>query len=267
MPLGEGVTRLRMPVGELTQVSRSKKRGNLPQIRLNPDLDHDVIRDVLTKNRRAHIAGIFPEDVAKALYECLHKDVPWSIAFNNGETTYDMDQAQLDAIPEVDRLKLSSGIAAQANSKFQFIFQNYRVDEAIMAGKNKNLFVHRYYKFLNSEAFKSFIRYVSDVEEIDFIDAQATKYVHGHFLTCHDDVNHEKGRRLAMVLNLTPSWNSDWGGLLQFHDREGHIEEAFAPSFNALNLMYVGQDHSVSYVTPFAGFPRLSVTGWVRDHA
>ncbi len=247
-------------------MSKNSKTGRQLEIHLNPDLDRDVIRDVLTQNRRAHIPGIFPDDVAAALYNCLRRDVPWSVAFNNGDTTYDMDEAKLKAITEVDRLKLSAGIAAQANSKFQFIFQNYRVDDAIKRGENSRSYIHRYHEFLNGEEFKTFIRYISDVDEIDFIDAQATKYVHGHFLTRHDDLNHEKGRRLAMVLNLTPSWNTDWGGLLQFHDDDGHIAEAFAPTFNALNLLYVGQAHSVSYVTPFAGYPRLAITGWVRDH-
>lgn len=193
--------------------------------------------------------------------------MPWSVTFNNGDTVHDMTSSQLDVVTEVDRLKLSAGIAAQANGQFQFIFQNYRVDEAVKRGENTKIFLHRYHEFLNGDEFKAFIRYISDVDEIDFVDAQATKYVHGHFLTRHDDLNQEKARRLAMILNLTPSWNTDWGGLLQFHEPDGHISEAFAPGFNALNLLYVGQAHSVSYVTPFAGYPRLSITGWVRDHS
>lgn len=248
-------------------MSQSKLKDRQLAIHLNPDLDYDLIREVLTQNRRAHIPGIFPDDVAAALYNCLRQEVPWSVAFNNGDTTYDMDEDQIAALSEVDRLKLSAGIAAQANSQFQFIFQNYRVDDAIKRGEGADNYLHRYHEFLNGDEFRTFIRYISDVEEIDFVDAQATKYGHGHFLTRHDDLNAEKGRRLAMILNLTPSWNTDWGGLLQFHDEDGHIAEAFAPTFNALNLLYVGQAHSVSYVTPFAGYPRLSITGWVRDHS
>ena len=36
------------------------------------------------------------------------------------------------------------------------------------------------------------------------------------------------------------------------------------PTFNALNLFAVPQLHSVSFVPPFAGALRFSVTGWLR---
>jgi SM-20-related protein len=236
------------------------------EITLNADLDFDAIRKGLTKNRRAHIPGIYPDEVVTALYDCLRHDVPWTVSFNSGDNNYDLEAAQIEAMPQLDRLKLSDGIAAQANKDFTYIFHNYRVDEAIERGENNALFLHRYYEFINSDEYKNFIRYITDIKEIDFIDAQATKYVHGHFLTKHDDLNQVKGRRLAMILNLTPDWNADWGGLLQFHDDDGHISEALSPMFNALNFLYVGEQHSVSYVTPFAGTPRYSITGWVREH-
>jgi Rps23 Pro-64 3,4-dihydroxylase Tpa1-like proline 4-hydroxylase len=37
-----------------------------------------------------------------------------------------------------------------------------------------------------------------------------------------------------------------------------------SPRFNALHLFKVPQRHSVSLVAPFAGAPRLSITGWLR---
>jgi SM-20-related protein len=65
-------------------------------------------------------------------------------------------------------------------------------------------------------------------------------------------------------MNFTPAWKSDWGGLLQFIDEDGHVAEAYAPAFNALNILRVPQKHAVSYVTPFAGAGRYSITGWLR---
>jgi SM-20-related protein len=37
-------------------------------------------------------------------------------------------------------------------------------------------------------------------------------------------------------------------------------------AMGALRLFAVPKLHSVSYVTPFAPEPRLSVTGWLRSH-
>lgn len=49
-----------------------------------------------------------------------------------------------------------------------------------------------------------------------------------------------------------------------FH-RDGVRVEALAPGFNCLDLFAVPQMHSVSQVTHAACFPRLSVTGWMRN--
>ena len=60
------------------------------------------------------------------------------------------------------------------------------------------------------------------------------------------------------------AWRAEWGGLLLFKDDAGEVVEAFTPGFNVLNVFRVPQAHAVSMVTPFAGAPRLSITGWWR---
>jgi len=96
------------------------------------------------------------------------------------------------------------------------------------------------------------------------VDGQATQYLPGHFLTSHDDAVAGKNRVAAYVLSLTPGWRIEWGGLLQFHDGDGDVGLALAPRFNAMHLLRVPQVHSVSFVAPYAGTPRVSVTGWLR---
>ncbi len=100
--------------------------------------------------------------------------------------------------------------------------------------------------------------------DIKFADAQLTKFSKGDFLTVHDDDVAGKNRRAAYVLNLTPQWRTDWGGMLQFHDQRGHISGAYTPCFNALNVFSVPQPHSVSQISTFAPCSRYSITGWLR---
>jgi Rps23 Pro-64 3,4-dihydroxylase Tpa1-like proline 4-hydroxylase len=50
-----------------------------------------------------------------------------------------------------------------------------------------------------------------------------------------------------------------------FHSASGHVEQAFTPRFNALNIFKVPQLHSVSFVAPFVPFRRYAVTGWLRS--
>jgi SM-20-related protein len=66
------------------------------------------------------------------------------------------------------------------------------------------------------------------------------------------------------VLNLTPGWRAEWGGLLLFHDADGHVAEAYAPKFNTLNIFRVPQWHSVSQVASYVDQDRLAITGWIR---
>ncbi len=67
------------------------------------------------------------------------------------------------------------------------------------------------------------------------------------------------------MLNLTPRWRADWGGLLLFTDEDGHVAEGYTPAFDALNLLRTPPPHRVSGVASFAPAPRLSITGWVRS--
>jgi Rps23 Pro-64 3,4-dihydroxylase Tpa1-like proline 4-hydroxylase len=118
--------------------------------------------------------------------------------------------------------------------------------------------------FANSEAFLGPMREITGEPRIAFADAQVTRYRRGHFLTAHDDGIEGKNRYFAYVLNLSPRWKIEWGGLLMFHGDDGHVAEAFLPNFNSLNLLKVPALHSVSQVSLFAGDDRLAITGWLR---
>ena len=73
-----------------------------------------------------------------------------------------------------------------------------------------------------------------------------------------------KGRIAAYVLNLTPQWRPEWGGLLLFPGSDGAQAEAFVPGFNRLSLLRVPQQHCVTEVSRAAAFRRYAITGWLR---
>jgi Rps23 Pro-64 3,4-dihydroxylase Tpa1-like proline 4-hydroxylase len=75
-----------------------------------------------------------------------------------------------------------------------------------------------------------------------------------------------RGRRVAYVLNLTAQeWRPQWGGYLNFFDKNWDVELAIRPRFNSLNLLAVPQWHSVSEVTAIAPVARYAITGWGRN--
>lgn len=115
---------------------------------------------------------------------------------------------------------------------------------------------------LNSEDCLAKIRNLSSNSDINYANMQVTRFSPGQFLARHNDVVDAESRRVAYVINHSPKWHPDWGGILQFFDQEGETTESWCPKFNALSLFDVKNVHSVSYVTPFAKTSRYSITGW-----
>ena len=79
---------------------------------------------------------------------------------------------------------------------------------------------------------------------------------------CRRNEEASEQRRYAFVINLSPDWRPDWGGQLQFLDREGLVLHTYLPRWNSLSLFRVPQRHQVTFVTPWAAAPRHAITGW-----
>lgn len=237
----------------------------LPAFALNDRLDKDELRQAFRLNDRLHIRDFLREDCAERLHKCLVEEVPWEVAFMRDGETMVADAVAYENLPPQQKAQLLQEIMTTAREDFQFFYDSYRIDVAIKAGVGDHLYLHRFYDFMNSEELLSFMRYITGMKTMALADGQATRYRPGSFLTDHNDYDVNKGRLCAYVMNLTPNWRPDWGGILNFFDKSGNVIEGFTPRWNTINLLRVPQSHSVSYVPPFAGGHRLSVTGWLRD--
>lgn len=226
------------------------------------DLAADCAK-VFAKTGRIHIPGALDEPSAVALHAAL-KTADYTLVVNSGDNVFDLApaaRAKTGAEAEAELIRIA---AANGRGGFQFVFESIRLSEAGEPYAGEPALLGDLTRFLNSEPFLAFARQVTGDTTIAYADAQATRYRPGHFLTAHDDLNAGKKRRAAFVLNLTPNWKADWGGLLNFIDEDGHVAEGYTPAWNALNILRVPQLHHVSYVNPLAGEDRLSITGWLR---
>ena len=235
------------------------------QIRLNPALDILTLKKTFAEQRRIHIPKILTEDSAERIHRCLTNDVDWHLVFNEGDKTHTLYPEQVKAMTEEHKQKVRQIVLSQARKGFQFLYSDYNIYDYYLNGKNMDHFLHRFHEFVNSDTFLSFIRELSGFETITFADSQATAYGPGHFLTLHHDQAAGKNRKLAYVFNFTRTWQLDWGGILQFLNKDGNVENGFVPTFNALNMFEVPQDHAVSYVAPYCLAIRYSITGWLRE--
>lgn len=237
------------------------------EIQFNPDLDIAALAASFADKGRVQVRDVFVPACADEIYRCLLQDVPWSLAYNEGEKNHLIPVAEFRATAPEEQAKTLQQIIARAGKEFQFSYLSYMMIDAYIEERDLHLIpLHTMVEFLNTPSNLDVIREITGIPEIKKGEAQATCYHPNQFLTLHqDDVTEESGRLVAFVFNFTKNWNPDWGGYLQFYDAHGNIAEAFKPDYNVLNMLRVPQDHSVSFVTPFAGAPRLSITGWFRD--
>jgi hypothetical protein len=222
---------------------------------LNPTLDRGGLSSEFRRKGRVHIQNVLTSSAAERLNRCLVKETKWSVTFNQGADFLDVAYGTLE-----ERSQLALGAMRRA-SGFQYVFDNHRLSRDGEPYPEPAHYFARIVDFLNSRPVLAFVRGVTGLDDIAWADAQATLYRPGDFLTLHDDRTGGHKRQAAYVLNLTPVWRAEWGGILQFLDEAGHIDEGYVPAFNALNLFRVPMLHSVSQVAIFGGL-RYSVTGW-----
>lgn len=232
---------------------------------LNPQLDCATLAQQFARNGRIHIPNILTDAAAQRLFMALQRETPWGLIFNEGQRSREVSSVS----PQEYERMLGAAIT-RAHSSFQFIYYFYRLLTDRKVHPAPGQYLNKLAGFLVSEPLLEFVRQVTGQQAIAWASSTATLYRPLNFLTIHDDNDSERpqgGKRLvAYVLNMTPRWNPDWGGALQFFDRRDHIEESYLPAFNALNLFLVPKFHSVGQVAAFGG-ERYGISGWFEADA
>ena len=229
-------------------------RGSPPlDLRIAPDLIGGRLRPHFEKTRRLHLPGFLVPPAADRLHDALARSTGWTRSTLGGGTPIDIPVSALDVASDAERDALIASAHVEARDGFHYMFDSLRLSDLIEQGAAVDPDLAALYVWLNSAAFLDFVRDLSGVDGLSYVDAQATRYMPGHYLNLHDDQKDGSGRELAYVLNLTSRWRVDWGGLLAFVEPDGHVAEAYTPAFNALNLFRVPQPHTVTPVAAFAG--------------
>jgi hypothetical protein len=197
-------------------------------------LRHLAGREDWTRAVRTAAAGIFAHDLAGGA----------------------LSAAQLKALEKL--------AAPGAEADFTYVYDRILAVDGEDERHERGTLLAHFASFLESPPILALLASIAGAEGVTSAETQATRYGPGHFLAIHRDLGSGGRRRVAYVLGLTESWRPEWGGLLLFHGRDGEVERGFVPRMNALTLFEVPRPHSVSLVSPFAGAPRYSVTGWLN---
>jgi Rps23 Pro-64 3,4-dihydroxylase Tpa1-like proline 4-hydroxylase len=231
---------------------------------INPDLDLGALALAFAEDGVLQIEQGLRPQVADLLHDCLSQQVPWALAYRDQSGPRKLWSEELAAMNETDRNKLDSEIYEIAKQEFQFRYDSFMMVTAYKEKRHLELVLHRVIEQINSPQWLEAFRTITGLSQIRRADAQATRYVAGHFLRRHNDQNEDDGRLCAYVINLSRNWQADWGGLLQFLDAEGEVTRTLMPRFNTISLFRVPAEHYVSPVAPFATGARYAITGWLR---
>jgi len=228
--------------------------------------DARALAPAFAREGRLHIPDFLNADFAKSLHASIAGNVPWMRTMVVGGRGV---EAPLDAFLSAGqrRVQIEAQVADFARRGFQYNYDSYRLSNQIQAGQRRGgalAPMEAFYDLLNGEKFLSFVRTLTDDARPAFCDAHVTRYGAGHYLNGHHDGNTNTGRLYAYVMNLTPQWFTDWGGILLYQDDKRDVTLGLPPRFNALNIFRVPQWHSVSQVASFVTAHRYAITGWVR---
>ena len=234
------------------------------QLTINPDLDPDALGKTLQENGRLQIPDFFTPETAEYLLKIHIENQDWNLAYNEGDNYYESPMQQIQAAPPQQKHQLMNNIYSRARTQFQYVFYQYYITQALELNEQPGHPMHDVHHFVNSDNFLDLMRTLTGEDAVRKSDSYASNYAPGHFLTAHDDRHDKHDRVAAYVVNLTKTWDKNWGGHLAFFDDAGNITEAFIPSFNTLNMFLIPQMHSVQLVSPFAGANRTSYLGWLH---
>jgi Rps23 Pro-64 3,4-dihydroxylase Tpa1-like proline 4-hydroxylase len=232
--------------------------------KLNDQLDLAALRERYERTSRVHVADFLEPSAAERLHAALANSRDWAFVFNRGNRHFELTAENAARMPREAHQQMQQEILTNARDGFQLAYEVLNVSKKQGAPLTSDPVLRDLHAFMNGPDFLDFMRELTGEDRASWCDVTATRYRPGHFCEEHDDKADDGERLAAFVLNVTPRWRADWGGLLLFVDDAGHIREGFTPAFNAINVFKAPQQHSVSAVAPFAGGQRLSVTGWLR---
>ncbi|MEX2334669.1 MAG: 2OG-Fe(II) oxygenase family protein [Pseudohongiella sp.] len=234
-------------------------------IQLNPGFDAALVKQKYQMDNRVRVHSFLDAEDASLLLQTLARETEFASAFNidgaNGSLS-DKEMRQL-APAQIDELQQK--IYQNAGEGAGFLYGRHDITGRSSAPGPARL--RAFADILNSETLLDAVRHISGHDDISCASAQATRYLSGNFLTRHNDYHPDEGRLVAYVMNLSPEWHPDWGGLLQFYEQDGTPRDAWTPQFNTLTLFDVSHVHAVTFVAPYAKVPRFAITGWFRTKA
>jgi hypothetical protein len=231
---------------------------------MNKNLNRKSLRQRFARDDRIRIDNFFEPDAISAVEQELSTS-SFELVYVLNDKIQTTSKEKMDAMPVEQKKQINQVIMEQASRGVGFLYGSCHMG----VGRPDNLGANMagLFDFIASEEMLAFVQALTGDKQVNGVSGHYTRYQPGHFLTRHRDVVTEENRRFAYVLSFTQDWHPDWGGLLQFYEEDGTPRDAWSPKLNTLTVFDVKHIHAVTYVTPYAQGPRLSLTGWFNANS
>jgi SM-20-related protein len=230
---------------------------------LNPDLNIEDLASMYEEDNRLRIDNFLESRFSQVVSERIEGDLRYDYTFFSQGNNYLISEQKMASMEAAERENLQLELVDMASRGIGFLYSVYRMEGDNLASAPAEL--KQLFETVNSGDMLGMISSITGIRDLKGASGQFTRYTRGQYLTRHlDDVKEER-RVLGYVLNFTRDWHPDWGGLLQFYEKNGTPRDAWEPRFNSLSLFDVRHVHSVTYVAPHAVSPRYALTGWFSN--
>lgn len=225
-------------------------------IEINPLLNTEQISHDYKVDNRVVIDSVFQPHSAMQTQEILMTSDAFDYAYvKDGKPTILTPGESAQMTPQQQH-QMRKEILEQASQGIGYLYGRHPI--GVQSDKRFLDIKH----WLGEKSTLDMVKAITGHNDITKVSAQATKYMHGHFLTRHNDIHPTEQRRVSFELNFSHDWHPDWGGLLQFYELSGKPRDAWAPGYNTLALYDVQHIQSVTYLAPLARYPRVAISGW-----
>lgn len=173
---------------------------------LNPALEAATYTRLFAEHGRVQIPEALDTGYAEALENCLKTEVPWGLSIMENGKGRTFTAEELQQMQRADWQKLLRDVELSSRQGYQFIFNAYQIVTAWKEKRDPHLLLHPFFEFMNSRPVLDFARHLTGCNDIVKADAQATRYLPGHYLRRHNDFGQQSAtdyRLVAYVLNLS----------------------------------------------------------------
>jgi hypothetical protein len=216
--------------------------------------------EFLSKNRGyCRLVGLIGTTLANSLRAELTKSDMWGLTFCSADRLLGIAPKEYRNLATQDRRFLAEGCYRAATTGFAFLREELWRQTTTAAVHETSGPIDKVTKYFEGEGFLNLCAAAIGAEALQLVELSFVRYGVGDFyaFTVGAPVRAEVG----FAYDLTPAWELEWGGLLEFMNFTGGIEKAYAPKADSLCIYSMHKHHGISCVAPFARHQRYTIVG------